>query len=162
MINGWYDLFSGAHDMFLWYANLTVPKRLLVRPADHSEVEKDQFDLDYGAEAHRWFDYWLKGIDNGIMKEPSIYYYVMGASEKDAWQAIHRWPLEHQKLTRVLFRRGEDRQRRLRQRRVPEKGTVGTRGCRRCLHRGLLHHKRQVLTLVCCELASKVPRYADQ
>jgi len=94
MTTGWYDLFSGARDMFLWYANLTVPKRLLVRPADHSEVEKNQFDLDYGAEVHRWFDYWLKGIDNGIMNEPSIYYYVMGASKKEAWHTSNQWPLE--------------------------------------------------------------------
>jgi putative CocE/NonD family hydrolase len=107
MTNGWYDLFSGAKDMFLWYANLTVPKRLLVRPADHSEVEKNQFDLDFGAEAHRWFDYWLKGIDNGIMNEPSIYYYVMGASKKDAWRTSNQWPLANQKLTRFYFGEGK-------------------------------------------------------
>ena len=107
MTTGWYDLFSGAGDMFLWYANLTVPKRLIVRPADHSEVEKNQFDLDYGAEAHRWFDYWLKGIDNGIMNEPSIYYYVMGASKKDAWRTSDQWPLINQKLTRFYFGQGK-------------------------------------------------------
>jgi putative CocE/NonD family hydrolase len=103
MTNGWYDLFSGANDMFLWYTNLTVPKRLLVRPADHSEVEKNQFDLDFGAEAHRWFDYWLKGIDNGIMNEPSIYYYVIGGSKKDAWRTSNQWPLANQKPTRFYF-----------------------------------------------------------
>ena len=107
MTNGWYDLFSGASDMFLWYANLAVPKRLLVRPADHSEVEKNQFDLDYGAEAHRWFDYWLKGIDNGIMNEPSIYYYVMGRSKKDAWRTSNQWPLPNQKPTRFYFGEGK-------------------------------------------------------
>ena len=107
MTTGWYDLFSGARDMFLWYANLTVPKRLLVRPADHSEVEKNQFDLDYGAEAHRWFDYWLKGIDNGIMNEPSIYYYVMGASKKEAWHTSNQWPLGKQKLTQFYFAEGK-------------------------------------------------------
>ena len=107
MTTGWYDLFSGAHDMFLWYANLTLPRRLLVRPADHSEVEKNQFDLDYGAEAHRWFDYWLKGIDNGIMNEPSIYYYVMGASKKDAWRTSNQWPPANQKLTRFYFGEGK-------------------------------------------------------
>jgi putative CocE/NonD family hydrolase len=107
MTNGWYDLFAGASDMFLWYANLTMPKRLLVRPADHSEVEKNQFDLDYGAEAHRWFDYWLKGIDNGIMNEPSIYYYVMGASKKDAWRTSNQWPLANQKPTRFYFNEGK-------------------------------------------------------
>jgi putative CocE/NonD family hydrolase len=107
MTTGWYDLFSGARDMFLWYANLTVPKRLLVRPADHSEVEKNQFDLDYGAEAHRWFDYWLKGIDNGIMNEPSIYYYVMGALKKEAWHTSNQWPLGKQKLTQFYFAKGK-------------------------------------------------------
>jgi putative CocE/NonD family hydrolase len=107
MTTGWYDLFSGAGDMFLWYANLTVPKRLLVRPADHSEVEKNQFDLDFNSEAHRWFDYWLKGIDNGIMNEPPIYYYVMGASKKDAWRTSARWPLANQKLTRFYFGEGK-------------------------------------------------------
>jgi len=70
MTNGWYDIFS---DMFIWYNSLTVPRRLTVRPVDHSEVEDKQFDLDYGAEAHRWFDYWLKGINNGMMDEPAIH-----------------------------------------------------------------------------------------
>lgn len=107
MTNGWYDLFSGAHDMFLWYANLTMPKRLLVRPADHSEVEKDQFDLNFGAEVHRWFDYWLKGIDNGIMKEPSIYYYLMSGPQKGTWQTSNQWPLANQKLTRFYFNDGK-------------------------------------------------------
>jgi uncharacterized protein len=107
MTTGWYDLFSGANDMFLWYANLTVPRRLLVRPLDHSEVEKNQFDLDYGSEAHRWFDYWLKGIDNGIMNEPSIYYYVMGVPKKDAWRTSNQWPLPNQKLTRFYFGEGK-------------------------------------------------------
>jgi len=107
MTTGWYDLFSGAGDMFLWYANLTVPRRLLVRPADHSEVEKNQFDLDFGAEAHRWFDYWLKGIDNGVMNEPPIYYYVMGTPKKEAWQRSNQWPLEKQKLTHSYFSKGK-------------------------------------------------------
>jgi putative CocE/NonD family hydrolase len=107
MTTGWYDLFSGADDMFLWYANLTIPRRLIVRPGDHSEVEKNQFDLDLGSEVHRWFDYWLKGIDNGIMKEPPIYYYVMGNSKKDAWRTCTQWPLANQKLIRFYFSEGK-------------------------------------------------------
>jgi uncharacterized protein len=103
---GWFDLFSGANEMFLWYANLTVPRRLLVRPLDHSEVEKNRFDLDYGAEAHRWFDYWLKGIDNGIMNEPPIYYYVMGAAKRDSWRTTDQWPLAEQKPTRFYCSAG--------------------------------------------------------
>jgi putative CocE/NonD family hydrolase len=104
---GWYDLFSGANEMFSWYANLTVPRRVLVRPLDHSEVEKNQFDLDYGAEAHRWFDYWLKGIDNGIMNEPPVHYYVMGGGKKDSWRTSDQWPLGNQKLTPFYFSEGK-------------------------------------------------------
>jgi putative CocE/NonD family hydrolase len=105
MTNGWYDLFTS--DMFLWYANLTVPRRLVVRPLDHSEVEDDAADLDFGAEVHRWFDYWLKGVDNGIMEESSIAYYTMGAPKKDAWQTSDRWPLSNQKETRFYLDTGK-------------------------------------------------------
>lgn len=80
MTTGWYDIFLG--DMFFWYDNLTVPKRLTVRPLDHSGIDANGSDLDYGAEAQRWFDYWLKGIHNGIMDEPTIHYYLMGTSKK--------------------------------------------------------------------------------
>jgi putative CocE/NonD family hydrolase len=105
MTNGWYDLFTS--DMFLWYANLTVPRRLVVRPLDHSEVEDDAADLDFGAEAHRWFDYWLKGIDNGIMEESSISFYTVGAPRNDAWQTTDEWPLSGQKVTRFYLREGK-------------------------------------------------------
>jgi putative CocE/NonD family hydrolase len=71
LINGWYDIY--ARDNFMIYTNLSGPKRLLVRPTDHSNIEAPGSDVDYGAEAHRWFDYWLKGIDNGIMDEPPIH-----------------------------------------------------------------------------------------
>ena len=80
MTVGWYDIFPG--DAFLLYNNLTVPKRLTVRPIDHSEADEGGADLDYAAEAHRWFDIWLKGIDNGIMNEPPIHYYAMGAQSR--------------------------------------------------------------------------------
>jgi len=105
MTTGWYDIFLG--DMFLWYDNLSVPKRLTVRPLDHSGMDATQFDLDYEAEAQRWFDRWLKGIDNGIMEEPPIHYYVMGVPKKEAWQTSNQWPLEKQKLTRFHFGKGK-------------------------------------------------------
>lgn len=105
MTTGWYDIFLG--DMFLWYDNLTVPKRLTVRPLDHSGMDATQFDLDYEAEAQRWFDYWLKGIDNGIMEEPPIHYYVMGVPKKEAWQTSNQWPLAKQELKHFHFDEGK-------------------------------------------------------
>jgi putative CocE/NonD family hydrolase len=105
LINGWYDIY--ARDNFLIYDNLTVPKRLLVRPTDHSDIEAAGSDVDYGAEAHRWFDYWLKGIDNGIMAEPPIHYYLQGADKQQAWQSTEVWPLKNQALTRYYFGPGD-------------------------------------------------------
>ncbi|MFO7707364.1 MAG: CocE/NonD family hydrolase [Desulfobacterales bacterium] len=101
LTNGWFDLFSA--DPFFWYRNLTVPRRLVVRPLDHSGVEKNRPDLDYGVEAHRWFDYWLKRIGNGIMQEPPVHYYVMGAPEKDAWRSSDRWPVAGHESTAHYF-----------------------------------------------------------
>jgi len=105
LVAGWYDFC--ARDMFLWYRNLTVPKRLMARPLDHSQVDSNQFDLDYASEMHRWFDYWLKGIDNGIMKEPPIRYYLMGAEKQSAWKIGDAWPLKDQGMSRYYFGGGE-------------------------------------------------------
>ena len=109
LIDGWYDLY--ARDDFLIYNNLTVPRKLLVRPTDHSGIESPGSDIDYGAEAHRWFDYWLKGIDNGIMDEPPIHYYLQGVDKSRAWQGADVWPLENQEASRYYFGPTENNER---------------------------------------------------
>ena len=105
LIDGWFDIYT--RDDFVIYANLTVLKRLLIRPTDHSSIEGKGKDVDYGAEAHRWFDYWLKGIENGIIDEPPIHYSIMHG---DGTTAIHAasgvsdvWPLKNQVLDRYYF-----------------------------------------------------------
>jgi putative CocE/NonD family hydrolase len=37
----------------------------------------------------KFFDYWLKGDDNGFYDEPPIYYYQMG---EEAWKFAEEWP----------------------------------------------------------------------
>ena len=101
MTVGWFDVFTA--DMFYWYNNLSVPRHLTVRPTDHSQVSADQSDFKYGAEARRWFDYWLKGIDNGIIDEPPIHYYVMRGPNQGTWQTSDRWPLAAQKFAAYYF-----------------------------------------------------------
>jgi uncharacterized protein len=101
MVAGWYDLY--VRDMFQLYANLSVPRRLLVRPLDHSGIEKKGSDLDFGVEAHRWFDYWLKGIQNGIMDEPPIHYYLLGMPAKEAWKTANAWPLKNVERKNYYF-----------------------------------------------------------
>ena len=104
-VAGWYDFV--ARDMFLIYANLSVPKRLLVRPVDHSEIEKSSSDIDIGTEALRWFDYWVKDVPNGIMAEPPIHYYVTGSPKDRAWRASSQWPPESSKPSRYYFGKGK-------------------------------------------------------
>jgi uncharacterized protein len=46
----------------------------------------------------RWWDYWLKGIDTGIMDEPPVTYFMMGAGRKghpsELTRVVHaaNWP----------------------------------------------------------------------
>ena len=46
--------------------------------------------------ALKWFDYWLKEKDNGIMKDPPIRIFVMGAN---VWRGEHEWPLARTQFT---------------------------------------------------------------
>ena len=46
--------------------------------------------------ALKWFDYWLKEKDNGIMKDPPIRIFVMGAN---VWRSEHEWPLARTQFT---------------------------------------------------------------
>lgn len=52
----------------------------------------------------RWWDYWLKDIDNGIMDEPPVSYYMMASARKDNPSALNRviqtdsWPPQHEKV----------------------------------------------------------------
>jgi putative CocE/NonD family hydrolase len=105
LTGGWYDIFASAQ--LLWFHNLTVPKRLTIRPLDHTGMDKTDFDLDYEAEAHRWFDYWLKDIQNGIMDEPGLHYSVLGAPADRAWRASRQWPLAGHEPTPLYLARGE-------------------------------------------------------
>ena len=67
-VGGNYDVFR--RDTVIMYENLTVPKKMLFGSWYHSEYPK--LGAKWAVEEHRWFDYWLKGIDNGIMDEDPI------------------------------------------------------------------------------------------
>ncbi|SDH60462.1 hypothetical protein SAMN05192534_1084 [Alteribacillus persepolensis] len=41
-------------------------------------------------EMFRWYDYWLKGIDTGILDEESIQMFVEGENK---WRGVKQWPL---------------------------------------------------------------------
>jgi putative CocE/NonD family hydrolase len=97
---GWFDMYP--RDMLLWFCNLRTPKKIAIGPWDHYQSQ----GLDRGTEMLRWFDYWLKDIDNGIMKEPPILYCVMGAPEDKTIRWAKQWPLPEAKPAKYYFAAG--------------------------------------------------------
>ena len=104
-MGGWYDLY--AKDAFSNFNGLrqhgrTAESRrskLIVGPWPHALSQSSKTgDIDFGAGSMvdldalelRWFDHWLKGIDNGIVDEPPLRLFIMGANE---WRDEHEWPL---------------------------------------------------------------------
>jgi hypothetical protein len=109
-VGGWYDIFNhGNISNFEYLQNQGAKgargnQKLLMGPFGHGAISGgleypgfDRLSLDGGDEI-RWFDYWLKGVDNGIMDEPPVSYYMMAAAEKGALSPKNRmltsanWP----------------------------------------------------------------------
>lgn len=59
--------------------------------------------LDYWSIYLDWFDYWLRGDDNGITERPRVQYYVMGAN---AWRTAETWPIPETRYENYYFRSG--------------------------------------------------------
>lgn len=100
---GWYDLYP--RDAVLWFNNLNNPQKIVIGPWHHSAGDSAFLE----AEHLRWYDYWLKGIDNGIMDEKPIYYYTMGAPEGTEWRSAGKWPLPEEKPTPYYFHEGKSK-----------------------------------------------------
>lgn len=83
------------------FANLTNPKKLILGPADHCDWTTVQKDTGFNiiVEELRFFDHWLKGIDNGVMREPAVTYYTYNAPADRAWQTSKTWPLANERRT---------------------------------------------------------------
>jgi putative CocE/NonD family hydrolase len=66
---------------------------------------------DFGPEASRvirdddlrWYDQWLKELDTGVLDEPPISLFVMGANR---WRHESEWPLPGTELTPLYLRSG--------------------------------------------------------
>ena len=69
-----------------YFQKIDAPKKLLFTGPAHLERPFHQ----YHDEIIRWYDHWLKGIDTGIMAEPPVRYWLMGANE---WRTGTDWPL---------------------------------------------------------------------
>ncbi len=119
-VSGWYDdeqigtplnfigmTTSGATD------EIRAGQKLLMGPWPHGilRAERKLGEVDFGPTAVidlegyflRWFDYWLKGNDNGIMTEPPVRIFVMGVNR---WADENEWPLARTKWTKYYLRSG--------------------------------------------------------
>jgi predicted acyl esterase len=83
--------FGGYWDV---YKALTAPKRLWVKPhGDEERPWREDFE-----QIIRWYDYWLKGIDTGIMQEEPIKLYMTGINQ---YRYEKEWPVKNIDYTNV-------------------------------------------------------------
>jgi uncharacterized protein len=55
------------------------------------------------ADQLRFFDYWLKGIDNGVMDEPPVKLAIRMGRDEIEWRHEHEWPLKRTQWTKYYF-----------------------------------------------------------
>ncbi len=103
---GWYDIFiDGGIENFnsmRKHGGSKVARegqRLFVGPWAHMwNWGRNIGELDFGPAAEnpidglmlRWWDYWLKGVPNGVDKEPKVRIFVMGTNK---WRSADQFPL---------------------------------------------------------------------
>ena len=119
-VGGWHDIYAeGSLYNYVYLQNEGHPnargkQKLFMGAFGHGMLQGDleypnggliNGDID---EQFRWWDYWLKDIDNGIMDEPPVSYYMMASARKGAASPKNRvihadsWPPQHQ-LTRFYM-----------------------------------------------------------
>jgi putative CocE/NonD family hydrolase len=112
--SGWFDGDGiGAKLNYLKMVSHGHPhQKLTLGPWGHTDVATRLIgDRDFGENAIidlqrdylRWFDHWLKGIDNGIDKEPLVSLFVMGANE---WRQGMTYPLETTQFQKLYLTSG--------------------------------------------------------
>jgi uncharacterized protein len=103
-LGGWFDIFSqGTLRGYVGMSQKGATDRarrgsnIVIGPWGHGPSQKFGA-IDFGPEANvdalalqlRWYDYWLKGIDNGLASEPPVKLFVMGRNE---WVYEREYPL---------------------------------------------------------------------
>jgi|WetSurMetagenome_2_1015567.scaffolds.fasta_scaffold06725_4 uncharacterized protein len=103
-----WDEGATKHGAFFTFNNVTNPVKLIVGPGGHCgwTAVQSLTKFDITVEEHRFFDYWLKGIDNGIMKEDRVYYYTYNAPAGSEWRSAKQWPLPNEKRTKFYLGKG--------------------------------------------------------
>lgn len=124
---GWYDVFqegtirnfmgmraAGGSDTARAGTKLVVRALCHACPPDTTAGEIDfgsDNTLDLNAAWARWFDYWLKGIDNGVHEDPAVRLFVMvppdsGTDGGGFWITADEFPPRDVVETRFYLRSG--------------------------------------------------------
>jgi uncharacterized protein len=92
---------------FFTFNNLPNTK-MVIGPAGHCEWTKvkDDTGFDIVIEERRFFDRWLKDVENCVMREPPVYYYTYNAPAGREWRAASAWPLPEEQRTHYYFGEG--------------------------------------------------------
>lgn len=86
VFGGLYDVFR--RDSIITYNNLSNAHKLILGPWYHTKAKTE---INWNVEHLRWFDYWLKGIDNGIMDEDPIYIKTVNDTENNGYSWHTEW-----------------------------------------------------------------------
>lgn len=120
-LGGWFDCFlDGTLRSFQGIRShgrtpeCRANQRLIIGPWIHGPAnigKSNAGELDFGPETDfdlntyqlRWYDHWLKGVENGIMDDPPVRIFLMGANR---WLEMQTWPPENIIYRPLYFRAG--------------------------------------------------------
>ncbi|WP_411149088.1 CocE/NonD family hydrolase [Streptomyces sp. A30] len=98
--SGWADGYSNAVTRLL--GNLDVPRKGLIGPWSHKfpHLGEPGPAIGYLQEVVRWWDHWLKGVDNGVMDGPMLHTWMQDSvppstsyeERPGRWVAEPAWP----------------------------------------------------------------------
>ncbi|MCX4705918.1 CocE/NonD family hydrolase [Streptomyces sp. NBC_01373] len=101
--SGWADGYSNAVTRLL--GNLDVPRKGLIGPWSHKfpHLGEPGPAIGYLQEVVRWWDHWLKGVDNGVMDGPMLHTWMQDSvppstsyeERPGRWVAEPAWPSPH-------------------------------------------------------------------
>jgi uncharacterized protein len=86
---------------FRSWDHLLGPKKMILGPQAY--LDRPVYQLQY--ESLRWFDYWLKGIENGVPAESRVKLWRGGANE---WVDADAWPLAQREESLYLTFDGDE------------------------------------------------------